>query len=66
MKKEYDFKNAEQGKFFRPRNELETPVYLDKSVSSFFQEVARKKDMDVGVLVNEVLEKEISIQKTMS
>mgnify|MGYP000915952052 CR=1 FL=1 len=66
MKKEYDFHNAEQGKFHRPQDELETPVYLDKNVSSFFQEVARKKDIDVATLVNQVLEKEISIQKTMS
>ena len=29
MKKEYDFSNAEQGKFFGALEELQIPVYLD-------------------------------------
>ena len=32
MKEEYDFTNAEQGKFYRPLEELEIPVYLDKDI----------------------------------
>lgn len=65
MKKEYDFSSAEQGKFYRPLDSLEIPVYLEKKVRDFFQEVARKKNTDVGKIVNEILDKEISIQKTM-
>jgi hypothetical protein len=30
MKKEYDFKNAEQGKFYIPIEELNIPIYLDE------------------------------------
>ena len=30
MENEYDFSKAEQGKFYRPIEELEIPVYLDK------------------------------------
>ena len=30
MKKEYDFTNAEQGKFYRPLEELDIPICLDK------------------------------------
>ncbi len=30
MKDEYDFSNAEQGKFYRPLDDLEIPIYLDK------------------------------------
>ena len=33
MKEEYDFSKAEQGKFYRPIDELEIPVYLDKDVN---------------------------------
>ena len=36
MKKEYDFTNAEQGKFYIPIEEIEAPIYLDKDVSLFF------------------------------
>jgi hypothetical protein len=32
MEKEYDFFRAEQGKFYRPIEELEIPVYLDKNI----------------------------------
>ena len=28
MKKEYDFSKAEKGKFFKPLNDLEIPIYL--------------------------------------
>ena len=30
MKDEYDFTNAEQGKFYVPVEEIERPIYLDK------------------------------------
>ena len=37
MKEEYDFTNAKQGKFYRPLEELEIPIYLEKEVKSFFK-----------------------------
>ena len=43
MKKEYDFSKAEQGKFYRPIEKLEIPVYLDKEVKEFFGKTASKK-----------------------
>nr|VFJ55417.1 MAG: hypothetical protein BECKFW1821B_GA0114236_10232 [Candidatus Kentron sp. FW] len=30
MKDEYDFSGAEQGRFYRPVEELDIPIYLDK------------------------------------
>jgi len=42
MKKEYDFTNAQQGKFYRPLNELDIPIYLDEDVKSFFVEKMKK------------------------
>ncbi len=36
MKEEYDFTNAEQGKFYRPIEELEIPIYLDKEIKEYF------------------------------
>lgn len=33
MKEEYDFSNAEQGKFYVPLDELQVPIYLDKDIS---------------------------------
>ena len=40
MKKEYDFSKAEQGKFYRPIEELEIPIYLDKEIKTFFSKKA--------------------------
>jgi len=36
MKDEYDFTDAEQGKFYRPIDSLDLPIYLDKEVREFF------------------------------
>ena len=32
MKEEYDFTNAEQGRFYQPMEELEIPIYLDRDI----------------------------------
>jgi hypothetical protein len=52
MKKEYDFSRGERGKFFRPRAELNIPVYLEPKVAEAVREHARKRRMNVGALVN--------------
>ncbi len=44
MKEEYDFMNAEQGRFYRPIEELEIPVYLDRDI----REVLMKKLKEKG------------------
>jgi hypothetical protein len=44
MKKEYDFSKAEQGKFYRPVEKLEIPIYLDKEVKEFFSKKALNKE----------------------
>ncbi len=36
MEKEYDFSQAEKGKFFRPLDKLEIPIYLDKKVKDYY------------------------------
>ncbi|MEK6635077.1 MAG: hypothetical protein AABY38_01860 [Planctomycetota bacterium] len=43
MRKEYDSSKAEQGKFYRPIEELEIPIYLDKRAKSFLQKGIRQK-----------------------
>ena len=35
MKDEYDFSNAEQGKFYVPVDDIQIPVYLDKDVMQY-------------------------------
>lgn len=61
MEKEYDFSKAEQGKFYRPLEELDIPVYLDKKVKVFFNKKAAEKNIDLGRIINAVLLKEMEL-----
>jgi len=66
MKKEYDFTNAEQGKFYRPMNELELPIYLDKDVRTFFMDKMREKSFSLNQIINSVLKQDIEISKKLA
>jgi len=61
MEKEYDFSKAEQGKFYRPIEELEIPVYLDKRVKNFFNQKAMEKNVELGEIINAILLKEMKL-----
>ncbi|TAN41393.1 MAG: hypothetical protein EPN22_15440 [Nitrospirae bacterium] len=63
MKKEYDFSKAEQGRFYRPIEELEIPIYLDKKVKSFFVKKASDKNISLERVINKILSKEMEILK---
>ena len=65
MKDEYDFTNAEQGKFYVPVEKIELPIYLDKDISEFL----RQKQGDYNnlqSLVNDLLRKDIEIAQRFS
>jgi len=49
MKEEYDFTNAEQGKFYVPIEELDIPIYLDEEVKRFFLKRLKNKDIDFSL-----------------
>ena len=61
MKEEYDFSNAERGKFYRPDTQLNIPVYLDQDIENWFTEKAKAKGVDLQSLVNELLRKDKSL-----
>jgi hypothetical protein len=64
MKKEYDFSNAEQGKFYVPLREIKTPIYLDSDIESFLLDrLKTQKDFSLQNIVNELLRKDIEIAK---
>jgi len=59
MKKEYDFSDAEQGRFYRPLSELDIPMRLDKDVKKVILKTARRKRRGPNEIVNELLRKVI-------
>ncbi|MCK5843665.1 MAG: hypothetical protein KAG97_03085 [Victivallales bacterium] len=67
MKKEYDFTNAEQGKFYRPLEDLDIPIYLDKEVKQFFLENIKKQNSDFSLCekVNALIKQDIAISKSL-
>ncbi len=59
MRKEYDFSAGQRGKFYRRGVELNIPVYLEPDVAKAVRERARKRDVGIGVVVNDWLRKDI-------
>jgi hypothetical protein len=68
MKKEYDFTDAEQGKFYRPIEELDIPIYLDKDVQDFLVKYVGKDEdsSSLSELVNSLVKKDIEISKKLA
>lgn len=61
MKSEYDFKNAQRGKFFHKDASLELPVYLEANVRAYLTERAKAKGVPVSDLVNDLLKRDIEL-----
>ena len=68
MQDEYDFSGAEQGKFYRPIEELDIPIYLDKEVKKFFVEKLKVKGQafSLNQVINTLLKKDIEISKQLN
>jgi hypothetical protein len=64
MKDEYDFSNAERGKFYRPGAQLIPPVHLDPEVLSYLAARAEARGTSLNELVNELLRKDIELIET--
>jgi hypothetical protein len=60
MKDEYDFSNAERGKFYRPNLRLIPPVRLEPEVLDFLADSAAKRGTTVNELVNQLLKNDIA------
>ena len=61
MKDHYGFSKCVRGKFFSPNAVFKEPVYLDEEVQSWLAARADSKGIDLSVLVNNLLKKEIEI-----
>ncbi len=66
MKEEYDFSNAEQGKFYLPVEDVQLPIYLDKDVIQYLNEKNLTTQESLQSLVNDLLRKDIEIAKRVA
>ena len=65
MKKQYDFSEAERGRFYRPDSKLNLPVYLDEEVLAFVQGIAEKREADVSAVVNQLIRSDMQLAEAM-
>ena len=61
MKKEYDFSQGERGKFYHPDLELDLPIYLERDIAAFLQELSERKGIAIEKLVNDWLRRDIEL-----
>ena len=66
MKDEYDFSNAERGKFYRKDAALVPPVHLDPEVLDYLAARAEARGTSLSALVNELLRKDIELIEAKS
>jgi hypothetical protein len=61
MNDEYDFSNAERGKFFRKGARLVPPIHLDPEVLDYLAARASARGISLSTLVNTLLKKDIEL-----
>ena len=61
MPAEIDFTGAERGKFYQTDSTLNLPVYLENQVQARLTKLASSKGIELSVLVNELLRKDIEL-----
>jgi hypothetical protein len=66
MKDEYDFSNAEQGKFYIPAEDIQIPIYLDKDIAQYLSGKCGTSTGNLQTLVNDLLRKDIEIAKRVA
>ncbi len=66
MKNEYDFTDAEQGKFYRPIEELDIPIYLDNDIYKNFLKKIKDKKFSLSEIINSLIKQNIEISKRIA
>jgi len=68
MRDEYDFTNAEQGKFYRPIEELDIPIYLEDEIKSYFLKKLKisNSNFSLNDIVNSLIKQDIEISKKLA
>ena len=68
MKEEYDFTNAEQGRFYRPMEELEIPIYLDRDIREVLMKKLKERGnmFSLNSIVNVLIKQDIEISRKIA
>ena len=61
MKNEYDFSKGERGKFYKPEVKFNLPIYLEPEILSFVESIAKKSDLDISTVVNNLIKNDMQL-----
>jgi hypothetical protein len=61
MKNEYDFSKGVRGKFYKPEIKLNLPIYLEPEILSFVEGIAKKSDLDISTVVNNLIKTDMQL-----
>lgn len=56
-----DFSGGTRGRFYRPGAQVQLPIHLDAKVQDTLVAIANAKGIDLSVLVNDLLKKDIEL-----
>jgi hypothetical protein len=56
-----DFSGGTRGRFYRPGAQVQLPIHLDAKVQDALVAIANAKGIDLSVLVNDLLKKDIEL-----
>ena len=65
MRAQYDFSQAERGKFYHPDAVFSFPVYLEPDVDDFMSRLADEEGLDIQRLVNDWLRVNIQLLQSV-
>jgi len=65
MRAQYDFSQAERGKFYHPDAVFSFPVYLEPDVDDFMSRLADEQGLDIQRLVNDWLRVNIQLLQSI-
>ncbi len=66
MKQEYDFSKGERGKFYKEKVKLNLPIYLEPDIQAFVENIASRKGMPIGTIVNKLIKNNIQLVNDIS
>jgi hypothetical protein len=65
LKEEYDFSKGERGKFYKKNIKLNLPIYLEPEIFSFVENIAKKKNLDLSQVVNNLIKTDMELAKVI-
>ena len=65
MKADYNFTEAERGKFYNADAEFHFPVYLEPDVDEYMSKLAEEKNINVQQLINDWLRANIKLVQSV-